>query len=87
MSKTFSDRELGLTGKWFTGAQWASGEAERANRKEYNDLVAANSEETKSEEPDWGGHCEVCGQSPIVPSTGMCGPCTFGESDTIGGNW
>jgi hypothetical protein len=38
-------------------------------------------------EPDWEGQCEVCGQSPVVPLTGMCGPCTFGAADTIGGNW
>lgn len=38
-------------------------------------------------EPDWEGECEVCGQSPIVPLTGLCGPCTWGESDTAGGNW
>jgi hypothetical protein len=38
-------------------------------------------------EPDWGGQCEVCGASPIVPATGMCGPCTFGEAETAGGNW
>lgn len=38
-------------------------------------------------EPDWTGKCEVCGQSPIVKETGMCGPCTFGEAETVGGNW
>lgn len=38
-------------------------------------------------EPDWSGKCEVCDQSPIVPMTGMCGPCTFGEADTVAGNW
>lgn len=38
-------------------------------------------------EPDWSGECEVCGSSPIVPVSGMCGPCTFGEADTAGGNW
>jgi hypothetical protein len=38
-------------------------------------------------EPDWEGECEVCGASPIVPATGMCGPCTFGEADTADGNW
>ncbi len=37
--------------------------------------------------PDWTRGCDVCGQKPIVPATGMCGPCTFGEADTIGGNW
>ncbi len=38
-------------------------------------------------EPDWTKKCEVCDETPIVPATGMCGPCTFGEADTAGGNW
>jgi hypothetical protein len=38
-------------------------------------------------DPDWTGKCENCGESPIVPATGMCGPCTFGEAATAGGNW
>lgn len=38
-------------------------------------------------EPDWQSSCEVCGQSPILPITGMCGPCTFGEADTLHGGW
>lgn len=38
-------------------------------------------------EPDWNGKCEVCGSSPIHKATGLCGPCTFGEADTVGGNW
>lgn len=37
--------------------------------------------------PDWTTPCENCGEVPIVPCTGMCGPCTFGEADTMGGNW
>ena len=37
--------------------------------------------------PDWTGNCLICGESPIVPATGMCGPCTFGEAETVGGNW
>lgn len=37
--------------------------------------------------PDWSRQCEVCGQSPVVPITGMCGPCTFGAADTMLGNW
>lgn len=41
----------------------------------------------QSTEPDWTSECEVCGQTPIVPMTGLCGPCTFGEADTAGGNW
>lgn len=38
-------------------------------------------------QPDWEGECSVCGQSPIVPVTGLCGPCTWGEADTMDGNW
>jgi hypothetical protein len=45
------------------------------------------SEEAQMFEPDWTGKCEVCGNSPIVPETGMCGPCTFGEGDAADGNW
>jgi len=37
--------------------------------------------------PDWTRRCLVCGESPVVPATGMCGPCTFGEAGTAGGNW
>lgn len=40
-----------------------------------------------SSEPRWDYKCEVCGESPVHPATGMCGPCTFGEADTAGGNW
>jgi hypothetical protein len=38
-------------------------------------------------DPDWTKKCENCGETPILPSTGMCGPCTFGEAATAGGNW
>lgn len=37
--------------------------------------------------PDWTKDCEICGDTPVVPLTGMCGPCTFGEADMVGGNW
>lgn len=41
----------------------------------------------RARERDWGD-CEVCGQNlPIVPETGMCGPCTFGEASTLLGDW
>ena len=42
---------------------------------------------TPETDPDWTGECSSCGQAPIVPATGMCGPCTFGEADTVAGNW
>lgn len=38
-------------------------------------------------EPDFEGECMVCGCGPTVPLTGLCGPCSFGEADTVGGNW
>jgi hypothetical protein len=41
----------------------------------------------KNMRPDWTAMCENCGASPIVPETGLCGPCTFGEADTADGNW
>ena len=38
-------------------------------------------------EPDWNHDCTVCGETPVVPASGMCGPCTFGEAETANGNW
>ncbi len=53
-----------------------------------NDEVA-NRELTDEEafEKVWDAKREVCEQSPVVRATGLCGPCTFGEAETIGGNW
>lgn len=45
--------------------------------------------EIDSYQPDYENKCENCGQSPIVIgvkdgdivyTSGMCGPCTFGEA-------
>lgn len=36
---------------------------------------------------DWATECENCGSLPTVHPTGLCGPCCFGEADTLGGNW
>lgn len=41
----------------------------------------------KCSAPDWSSKCDVCGASPVVPQTGMCGQCSFGESDTANGDW
>lgn len=38
-------------------------------------------------DPDYDHECEVCGATPVLPVTGLCGPCTFGEAETAGGNW
>ncbi len=36
---------------------------------------------------DWTRKCENCDAQPVVMATGLCGPCTWGEADTAGGNW
>jgi hypothetical protein len=38
-------------------------------------------------QPDWSKKCSTCGATPVVPITGLCGPCTFGDASTAGGNW
>ena len=43
--------------------------------------------EGRGSDADWQHGCEVCGEKPTVAATGMCGPCTFGEAETVGGNW
>lgn len=59
----------------------------RGKKKRQMEANAAKYDTPENMEPDWKGKCEVCGASPIVPLTGMCGPCTFGEAETAGGNW
>lgn len=34
------------------------------------------------------GKCLTCGRLDfLVPQIELCGPCTFGEASTAGGNW
>lgn len=34
------------------------------------------------------GECESCSQKTcLVEEVGLCGPCCFGEAETINGNW
>lgn len=34
------------------------------------------------------GECESCGQDTVlVEEVSLCGPCCFGESETVNGNW
>lgn len=39
-----------------------------------------------NKDKQWG-KCESCGQEQPLTEVGMCGPCTFGEADTVNGNW
>ena len=43
-------------------------------------------------EPDYGGQCHLCGESPtviglaggrVIYESGMCGPCTFGNAEAF----
>lgn len=36
---------------------------------------------------DYRRSCTVCGATPTVHPTELCGPCCFGEADTIDGGW
>lgn len=44
---------------------------------------------TASLDPDKSfGECECCGMDTVlVAEVGLCGPCCFGEADTINGNF
>ncbi len=43
--------------------------------------------ELKDNDKDWQTPCVVCGQLPTVHPTELCGPCCFGEAETLNGNW
>lgn len=44
--------------------------------------------EIAKEEGKCFGECESCGfETVLVAEVGLCGPCCFGEADTINGNW
>lgn len=49
--------------------------------------VGAGMDAIEAFKKDWRRKCEVCGAKPVVNATGLCGPCTFGEAETAGGNW
>ena len=52
-------------------------EAAREVVYQYNDPITKN----------WDVPCSVCEQKPTVMDTALCGPCCFGEAETLGGNW
>jgi hypothetical protein len=41
----------------------------------------------KDYRPDYSKKCMNCDGTPVVPSTQLCGPCHFGEADTVAGGW
>ncbi|MNH19235.1 hypothetical protein D3C81_441920 [compost metagenome] len=62
------------------GAYHAAKRKEQQSRKEF--LAKA-----KDGDKDWTKPCENCDAVPTVHPFGLCGPCCFGEADTINGNW
>jgi len=60
---------------------------QKAKAPEMSAKEMAIAQKRQDTRPDWTHCCSVCGVSPVVPATGMCGPCTFGEADTAGGGW
>ena len=56
-------------------------------QKKRNEKHVSELTDEEAFEKVWSVECEVCGQIPTVRATGLCGPCTFGEADTINGNW
>lgn len=47
----------------------------------------SDNSEHENNDKDWETPCDICGALPTLPETGLCGPCTFGEAETAGGNW
>lgn len=58
----------------------------RACRQKKRQEKEAKQPQVLSKEKEWG-ICASCGQEQPLTEVGMCGPCTFGEADTINGNW
>jgi ribosomal protein S14 len=56
--------------------------------EELQQLQNKQNKETATEDGKCFGECESCGQETVlVEEVNLCGPCCFGEADTINGNW
>lgn len=64
-----------------------SSKRRRRHEKRVGQISKQDDRYTDETRPDWSKKCMVCHATPVVPVTGMCGPCTFGESETVDGNW
>lgn len=57
--------------------------------KIYKELKRIGMERIKADKLHkmWG-KCDTCQfETVLSKESGMCGPCTFGEAETINGNW
>ena len=58
------------------------------NIKTLEKQMRANDKKTAKEPGKCFGECESCGmETVLVEPVDLCGPCCFGEADTINGNW
>lgn len=58
----------------------------RACRQKKRAEKEAKQPPQEPKDKEWG-NCSSCEQFQPLTSVSMCGPCTFGEADTINGNW
>jgi len=56
----------------------------KGEEMEDNELTKAEKNKLR---PDWEKECGNCQETPVVPMSGLCGPCHFGEADTSLGDW
>lgn len=63
--------------------------AYHADRKERNMIETEENNDTTGTQltKNWTCKCDICESLPTVADSGLCGPCFFGETDTIDGNW
>lgn len=50
-------------------------------------LRGAGAQDDSRLRKNWATKCDNCQQVPTVGSSGLCGPCFFGEADTANGEW
>lgn len=61
--------------------------------KEYRPrMQSVTADQLQLGDKDYTKTCCVCGEKPTVfcyvnDPAPLCGPCTFGEAETYGGNW
>lgn len=58
------------------------------NLKKLSKEIKIHEKQVAKEPGKCFGECESCGsETVLVEEVGLCGPCCFGEADTIMGNW
>jgi hypothetical protein len=50
-------------------------------------MVISDAEWQQMMTPDRTRTCLNCHQTPVVPVSGLCGPCHFGQAAAVNGGW